>query len=127
MNTKCKIALGVVAGAVLGAAAMQGLHAQMKPKAYFITESELIDAAALATYVPQIRALQKAGGGRSLASGTKIVAFAGEPPKRFSVSEWESLEKAQAWGNSDARKALMPQRDKAIKIIRQFAIEAPAN
>jgi len=33
MNTKFKIALAIVAGAALGATAMQGLHAQAKPKA----------------------------------------------------------------------------------------------
>ncbi len=33
MNTNYKIALAVVAGAALGAAAVQGLHAQVKPKA----------------------------------------------------------------------------------------------
>jgi hypothetical protein len=33
MNTKFKIAMAVVTGAALGAAAVQGLHAQAKPKA----------------------------------------------------------------------------------------------
>ena len=33
MNTKYKIALAVLAGAALGAAAVEGLHAQAKPKA----------------------------------------------------------------------------------------------
>jgi len=36
MNTNFKITLAVVAGAALGAAAMQGLHAQAKPKAYSV-------------------------------------------------------------------------------------------
>jgi hypothetical protein len=39
MNTKFKFALAVVAGAALGAAAVQGLHAQAKPKAYSVTET----------------------------------------------------------------------------------------
>ena len=98
MNTKCKIALGVLAGAALGAAAVQGLHAQMKPKAYIVTETEVIDPAALAAYTPQAQAAAKAAGGVPgvVASG-KIVALVGEAPKRFGVSEWESLEKAQAY------------------------------
>ena len=33
MNTKSKMVLAAVAGAALGAAAVQGLHAQAKPKA----------------------------------------------------------------------------------------------
>ena len=47
MNPKSRILLAVVAGAALGTAAVQGLHAQAKPKAYLVTETELIDAAAL--------------------------------------------------------------------------------
>jgi uncharacterized protein (DUF1330 family) len=49
----------------------------------------------------------------------------GEPPKRFGVSEWESVEKAQAWYNSAERKALTPQREKAFKVTRQFIVERP--
>jgi len=128
MNTNYKIALAVVAGAALGAAAVQGLHAQVKPKAYLVTESEVIDAAALAAYVPQAQAAVRAAGGRPgvVATG-KIVALVGEPPKRLGVSEWESLEKAQAYYNSAERKALTPQRGKALKVIRQFLVEGPAN
>ena len=45
MNTNHKIALAVVAGATLGAAAMQGLHAQAKPPPYFIVEINKINDA----------------------------------------------------------------------------------
>jgi hypothetical protein len=45
MNPKSKIVLAVVVGAALGAAALQGLHAQTKPKAYIVTDSEVLDAA----------------------------------------------------------------------------------
>jgi len=128
MNSKSKIMLAVVAGAALGAAAVQGLHAQAKPKAYIVTESEVLDAAALAAYVPQAQAAVRAAGGRPgvVATG-KIVALVGEPPKRFGVSEWENLEKAQAYYTSAERKALDPQRTKSQKIMRQFIVEAPAN
>jgi heme-degrading monooxygenase HmoA len=40
------------------------------------------------------------------------------------ISEWDSLEQAQAWQNSEARKNLAPQRDKTIKIIRQYIVES---
>src|SRR5205085_5373467 len=39
MNAKFNIALAILAGAALGAAAMQGLYAQGKPKAYSVTET----------------------------------------------------------------------------------------
>jgi uncharacterized protein (DUF1330 family) len=124
MNPKFKIVLAVVVGAALGAAAVQGLHAQAKPKAYIVSESEVLDAAAAAAYSPLIQAAQKAAGGRSFRTTGKTVAMVGEAPKRVGLSEWDSLEQAQAWFNSAARKDLAPQRDKAIKIIRQYVVEA---
>src|SRR5262245_15572274 len=130
MNTTHKIALGMLAGAALGAAAVHGLHAQMqtKPKAYIVTETEVLDQAALAAYTPQAQAAVKAAGGLpGLVASGKIVALVGEPPKRFGVSEWENVEKAQAWYGSAERKALAPQRDKAFKVIRSFIVERPAN
>jgi uncharacterized protein (DUF1330 family) len=128
MNANFKLMLAVVAGAAIGAVAVQGLHAQAKPKAYIVTETEVVDAAALAAYSPQAQAAIKAAGGRSLAPATeKAVALAGQAPKRVGISEWETLEKAQAWRNSEAWKALSPQRDKALKTIRAFAVEGAAN
>ena len=124
MNTKFKFALAVVAGAALGAAAVQGLHAQAKPKAYLVSESEIVDAAAAAAYGPAVQAAQKAAGGRSFRTTGKVVANVGTAPQRVGISEWDSLEQAQAWFKSAARKDLEPQRNKAIKIIRQYVVEA---
>ena len=123
MKTRYTVALSMVAGAALGAAAIQGLHAQAKPKAYLVTESEVLDRAALGTYVPQVREAAKTAGG-NLVVGEKIVAVLGDPPKRVGVTEFESLDKAQAWVNSPERKALAPQREKAVKFIRQYIVEA---
>ena len=124
MNTKYKIVVAVVAGAALGAAAVQGLHAQAKPKAYIVTESEVLDATALAAYRPKVVAAIQAAGGRRLAPATdKIVAFVGQAPKRIGITEWDTLEKAQAYRNSAAFKNLAPERDKAVKAIRTFAVE----
>jgi uncharacterized protein (DUF1330 family) len=127
MNTRFKIALAVVAGAALGAAAVQGLHAQAKPKAYRVVEAEVLDAAAVAAYNALIQAEIRAAGGRNFnTAGGKIVAFEGEPPKRVAITEWDSLEQVQAFVNSAAYKNLAPQRDKAAKI-REYAVEATAN
>jgi uncharacterized protein (DUF1330 family) len=124
MNPKFKIVLAIVVGAALGAAAVQGLHAQAKPKAYIVSESEVLDSAAAAAYSPLSQAAQKAAGGRSFRTTGKTIAIVGAAPKRVGLSEWDSLEQAQAWSNSAARKDLAPQRDKAIKIIRQYVVEA---
>ncbi len=128
MKARYTVALAMLAGFVLGAAAIEGLHAQAKPKAYLVTETEIVDAAVLAAYSPQVREAIKAAGGRSIAPASeKAVALVGQAPKRVGISEWENLEKAQAWRNSEAWKALSPQRDKALKTIRAYAIEGAAN
>jgi uncharacterized protein (DUF1330 family) len=126
MNHHVTLALAFVAGAAFGAAAVQGLHAQAKPKAYLVTEIEVIDAAATDAYGALIRPTQTAAGGRVFrTAGGKVVAFEGAAaPKRVAITEWDSLEQAQAWFNSAARKDLMAQRDKAEKVIRSYAVEA---
>jgi uncharacterized protein (DUF1330 family) len=126
MNTKFKVALAIVAGVALGATAMQGLHAQASPKAYTVTETEVLDAAAQAVYTPLVQAAIKAAGGRNFnTSGGKVVAMEGAAaPKRVAMTEWDSLEKAQAFYNSAAFKNLEPQRVKGVKTIRRYAVEA---
>ena len=127
MNLKLKFALAVVVSAALGAAAVQGLHAQAKPKAYSISELETLDAAAQAAFVPAVQAAQKAAGAvRNFnTAGGRIVASDGAAaPKRVAITEWNSLEQAQAFYNSKAWNDLAPQRDKAIKTVRRYIVEA---
>ena len=126
MNRSMTLGIAMLAGAAVGAAAVQGLHAQAKLKAYTVAELETLDAAAQATYVPAVLAAQKAAGGHPFnTGGGKMVAMEGAAaPMRVAITEWDSLEQAQAWFNSAARKDLMPQRDKAEKVIRSYAVEA---
>jgi hypothetical protein len=56
--------------------------------------------------------------------GGKIVAMEGPAPKRVAITEWESLEKAEAFYKSKAWNDLTPQREKAVKTIRRYAVEA---
>jgi uncharacterized protein (DUF1330 family) len=117
----------MIAGAAVGAAAIQGLHAQAKPKAYLVTESEILDRAAVPPYGSALSPAMQAAGGRWVNGGTgpteKITAVVGDPPKRLGVVEFENLDKAQAWLKSSDREAIAPQRNKAIKITRQFIFE----
>jgi hypothetical protein len=39
-------------------------------------------------------------------ANAKIVGLVGEPPKRFGISEWESLDKLQGYYNSPESQAL---------------------
>jgi uncharacterized protein (DUF1330 family) len=126
MKTRYIVALSMLAGAALGSAAIQGLHAQAKPKAYTVSETELLDATAQAAYTPLAQAAQRNAGARPLRTGGgKVVAIEGAaPPKRVAITEWDSLEQAQAFYNSAAWKDLAPQRDKGLKLIRRYAVEA---
>jgi uncharacterized protein (DUF1330 family) len=129
MKTHYSLALALLAGIGIGAAAVHTLHAQAKPKAYLVTESEILDAAALAEYSPKAQANLKAAGGRGgvVPANGRIIGLIGEPPKRFGVSEWESVEQLQEYYKSPPRQALNDLRAKAQKVHRQFIVEAPAN
>ena len=125
MNTKLQIMLAITAGLVIGAAGLQGLHAQAKPKAYIVTENEVINAEAQKAYTPLVQAAQKAAGARVFnTGGGKVVAFTGDAPKRVAITEWESMEALMAYRNGKAWKDLAPQRYKAIKTHRSYAVEA---
>jgi uncharacterized protein (DUF1330 family) len=115
----------MIAGAAVGGAAIQGLHAQAKPKAYMVTETEILDRAALASYGPAFSSAMQAAGGHWVggAPTEKITAVIGDLPKRLGVTEFESIDKAQAWLKSSGRESIAPQRNPAIKITRQFIFE----
>src|SRR5262245_56648531 len=126
MKTCYIVALSMLAGAFLGGVAIQGLHAQGKPKAYTVSETETIDPAAQAVFTPLAQAALKAAGGRTFnTAGGNVVAIEGAvPPKNAVINEWDSLEQAQAYYASKAWNDLAPQRDKAIKTVRRYAVEA---
>jgi uncharacterized protein (DUF1330 family) len=120
------IGLGIAmfAGAAIGAAAVSGLHAQAKLKAYSVTEQEVIDASALPAYTPAVQAALKAAGGHILDTGGKVVAVMGAaPPQRVIINQWDSVEQAQAFYKSKAYNDLVPQRDKAMKVFRIYVVE----
>ena len=120
------IGLGIAmfAGAAIGAAAVSGLHAQAKLKAYSVTEQEVIDASALPAYTPAVQAALKAAGGHIFDTGGKVVAVMGAaPPPRAIINQWDSVEQAQAFYKSKAFTDLAPQRDKSLKVIRVYLVE----
>jgi uncharacterized protein (DUF1330 family) len=127
MKTHYTAAIAMVAGFGLGAVAVQGLHAQAKPPVYNITEIEPANMETyVKDYVPRAQAVIKAAGGRLVAAG-KAISIEGEPPKsRVTITMWNSMEQLQAWRNSAAFKALLPERDKLAKF-RAFAIEGQSN
>jgi uncharacterized protein (DUF1330 family) len=126
MKTRYTVVLSMIAGAAVGAAAIQGIHAQAPPKAYLVTESEVIDRPSVPPYDPLLASAMKTAGGQWIGGGgptEKITGVIGDPPKRVGVVEFENIDKAQAWLKSSGREAIAPQRNKAIKLVRQFIFE----
>jgi uncharacterized protein (DUF1330 family) len=105
MKTRYTVALSMIAGAALGGAAIQGLHAQATPPVYYISIIDVTNPDAYGKeYAPKAQAIIKAAGGRQLAIGgaagagaKQIIAFDGEAPKRAVIQVWDNMEKLKAW------------------------------
>jgi uncharacterized protein (DUF1330 family) len=126
MRSKFGNAMVMLAGAALGALAVEGLHAQgAKLKAYVVSENEILDASAQAAYLPTARKLIAEAHGRALrtAAGRVVQIEGGAPPKSAALTEWDSIDDAVAFYKSKAWTDLAPQRDKAVKVVRRYAVE----
>jgi uncharacterized protein (DUF1330 family) len=126
MKTNCAIALAMLAGAVLGGAAVQSLHAQARLPAYQVIEVNVKDPDLYKQYAEKAMPLQLQYSARFIARGGKVDAFAGEPPRRAVIAVYDSIEKVQALRDAPEYKALVSLRDKAAEY-RSFIIEGAAN
>lgn len=124
MNAKYKMTLAILAGAALGAAAVQGLHAQAKLKAYSVGELEVIGAMD-PNYFPTVRKAIEAAHGHALGTANgRVVYIEGTPaPKNAAIVEWDSVDDAVAFYKSKAWTDMAPQREKAQKTIRRYVVE----
>ena len=127
MKLNYKLAIAILAGAALGAAAVEGLRAQAKPPAYVISEIDVTNKDAYAKeYVPLAVKALKESGQKQLAAGGKTASIAGEAPKgRIVVSVFESIEKAQAAYTSPAYTEARKVGDKYGKF-RIYVVEGKA-
>jgi len=114
----------MIAGAALGGAAIQGLHAQAKPPVYVVGEIDVTNVDAYTKdYVPLARASIKNSGGKLLAASQKVTALEGTAPSsRVTINVFDSLEKAQAWRNSAEYKKARETGDKYAKF-RAFVVD----
>lgn len=124
MKTRYTVALSMIAGAALGGAAIQGLHAQAKPPVYVVGEIDVTNVDAYTKdYVPLARASIKNSGGKLLAASQKVTALEGTAPSsRVTINVFDSLEKAQAWRNSAEYKKARETGDKYAKF-RAFVVD----
>ena len=98
MKTRYTVALSILAGVAVGAAAVQALHAQAKPPAYVVAEIDVTNAEPYdKEYVPPAAKAITDAGGKYVVRGGRTVAIFGQPPQpRIAVMVFESMEKANA-------------------------------
>ena len=137
MKSNYKLAIAMLAGAALGAAAAQGLHAQTKPLAYVISENDVNNKEAYAKeFVPLAVAALKDSGQKQLAAGGQTVSLSGEPPKsRIVLSVFENIDKAKGgvyvsglFGSSQNRRQVRETsnfccRRRTTKVIRTRTLQ----
>jgi uncharacterized protein (DUF1330 family) len=130
VNTKYKLAIALIAGTAIGGAAIQGLHAQIKPPAYIVIPIlKINDAAAFKAGVAD-RAMAaeelKAAGGHYIIRSQKFTSVDGTPPERLVVIAFDSVEKAKAFLDTPAQKEVNAVRRKATNSL-QFIVEGFSN
>jgi uncharacterized protein (DUF1330 family) len=127
MKTRYAVALSLLAGIAVGAAAVQGLHAQTKPPSYVVAEIDVTNPASYdKDYVPgAIKAITD-GGGKYIVRGGATTSFFGEPPKpRIAIMVFETMDKAVAAFNSPGYKQAKKEGDK-YATFRVYAVEGMA-
>ena len=124
MNQRIALGLAMLAGAVFGAVAVDGLKAQDKaPGAYAVIDiSEISNPDLFKTLLSKAEAPVTAFGGKFVVRTEKITAIDGTAPKRFVVIGFDSLEKAKAWSASPAQKEIDDMRLKSAKA-RAFIVD----
>jgi uncharacterized protein (DUF1330 family) len=124
------LGLGMLAGTLIGAAAVSGLHAQAKPPVYLVTEIDVTNPDAYAKeFAPKAQATIKAAGGRFIAIGgvagvgaKPVTGLQGTPPKRVTIQAWDSHDALKAWFNGADYQAALKIGEK-YATFRRYAIE----
>ena len=127
MTRYFSLAIAMLAGGALGAAAVEGLHAQAKPPVFQVTEIDVSAAnvdAYIKEYAPKAQALIKANGGRPLAGTQNVTTLEGAAPtRRVAITQWDSLEKLQAYRATAEFKNLRATVGDKLAKFRSFAVE----
>ena len=105
----------MLAGAALGGAAIQALHAQAKPPVYMIAINEVSNQDRYAKeYVAPAQKSVKDHGGEYVAAGGGTQITGNLPAGPVVIIRWESMEALQGWRNS-------PDFQAALKIGEKYA------
>ena len=95
---KYKLILTAISAFALGALAVQGLHAQMKPPAYLIGENNVADMDKYRSeFLPLAQKSIAEGGGKYIAGGSPVAVEGAAPGNRVVILQFESMDKLKAW------------------------------
>ena len=124
MKTNHKLILGVLVGAVVGAAGGSVIHGQQAKvlPGYVVAEVDVTDQATFQKYAEKAPGTIAQYGGHYVIRGGKSDSIEGDAPKRFVVIRFDSVEKAKAWEDSPEYDAIKPIRHSSAKS-RVFIIE----
>src|SRR5437868_12578886 len=115
MKPRFAIAASMLAGAALGGAAIQALHAQAKPPVYMIAINQVTNPDGYAKeYVPPAQKSVKDHGGEYVAAGPGTQVVGNLPQGPVVILRWESMEALERWRNS-------PEFQAALKIGEKYA------
>ena len=102
MRDQWRLALAIFVGFVLGAFAVQALHAQgTAAGAYVIVDiNQINDPATFKTFLGKEAQTITSSGGRFLTRTNYITPLDGVAPLRFAIIAFDNVQKAQAWNRS---------------------------
>jgi uncharacterized protein (DUF1330 family) len=116
MKSRFSLALSMLAGAALGGAAIEALHAQAKPPVYMIAINEVSDQGGYAKeYVPPAQKSVKDRGGEYVAAGPGTRLEGNLPHGPVVILRWDSMEALEGWRNSPEFQAALNVGEKYAK------------
>jgi uncharacterized protein (DUF1330 family) len=123
MRSQHAVALYVLVGSAIGAAAVQGLHAQAKPPAYVVFEINVEKPEQYLTeFVPLAEKAVAQAGGKFLAQTGPAAVIDGPAPRRAAVIAFENVDQARASFRTDAYKEARKVGEK-YATFRIYAVE----
>jgi uncharacterized protein (DUF1330 family) len=127
MKTYQAVTLAMLAGFGLGAAVIQGLHAQAKPPGFYIAMNDVTDRDNyINEFSKKSTAISKAAGGHFLVQGGQATGLKGEAPKsRIVIIQFDSMDKLLAWFKSPENTDAQKIADK-YATVHSFAVEGVA-
>jgi uncharacterized protein (DUF1330 family) len=118
--------LAMLAGVGIGGLAVQGIHAQTKPPAYYVVEIDAKNEDVLnKEWAPKADQTIKDAGGTYLVRSATVEQIEGVAPKRILISKWDNIDKLTAWRLSEEYMRTLPILDKAVRggSVRSYVVE----